>query len=72
MKALYHYEVSGKLVSREFGVLKKHTDGTVDLGPEGGEARVTNCKITSEPENGSCTLVAEKKEPEKKETPKAK
>lgn len=57
MKATYYHDVSGKLVAREFTVLKKHADGTVDLGPEGGEAKITNCKLTDAPENGSAVLV---------------
>lgn len=65
-KAIYHHDVSGKLQPREFTVLKTHADGTVDLGPEGGEARVTNCKLTAEPANGSAVLVQEDKPKEEK------
>lgn len=65
MKATYHYDAAGTLVPREFTVLKKHPNGKVDLGPEGGEAVVTNCEVSTEPENGRCVLAIEKKSDEK-------
>jgi hypothetical protein len=69
-KAIYHYEAAGRLVSKEFEVLKTHADGTVDLGPAGGEARVTNCSLTAQPVNGSATVFEAKAEKPKDEKPK--
>lgn len=42
-----------------FTVLKENENGTVDIGPVGGPAVVTNCPIVGVPEPGSCTLVKE-------------
>ena len=58
MKVFYHQEWKPDSPTL-FSVLKKNQDGTVDIGPEGGPAVVTNCKITSEPKFGSCTEVKE-------------
>lgn len=52
----YHQEARDPL---EFAVLKEHGDGTLDIGPAGGEPVVTRCKVTPDPVNGSATLVKE-------------
>lgn len=56
-KALYYQENKSPL---EFTVLKTHPNKSVDLGPEGGPAKITECAVTQNPEIGSCTLVEEK------------
>lgn len=58
MKA--HYHQHGKH-PQEYTVLKKHDDGTIDLGPEGGEPVVTRCPVAEEPVPGSATLITAKK-----------
>lgn len=58
MKALYHTEGNPPL---ELTVLKKNKDGTVDIGPEGGVAVVTNCPLVAEAANGSASLIDESK-----------
>jgi len=49
----YHPEPGRVLI---FDVLREHADGTVDLGCE-GELVVTYCRVTSEIEIGSATVV---------------
>lgn len=51
MQVTYHQE--GKATVYE--VLRKHPDGTVDIGPKDGEPVVTKCKITDKPVIGSAT-----------------
>lgn len=53
MLAHYHTE---KNAPHRMHVLKRNADGTVDIGPENGPAIVTNCPVTADPVNGSCTL----------------
>jgi hypothetical protein len=56
MKALYHREANEP---QEFTVLKKNTDGTVDIGPENGAAIVTGCPVAKEAAPGFATLIEE-------------
>lgn len=64
MKALRHQH--GKQ-PQEFDVLKKHKDGTVDLGLN-GELVIGNCVVAEEAAPGTCTLVSDgKKRPSKAE-----
>lgn len=67
--ATYHQpEAEG---NRTFAVLKDNGNGTVDLGPEGGEAVITSCPVSDEPKEGFCTIdkpaapAAKDKEPAK-------
>ncbi len=52
-KAIYHQE--GR-EPQTFNVLNKHKDGTLDIGPEGGEAVVTCCPVSSAPSPGFATI----------------
>lgn len=61
MNVLYHTEGNAPLL---LVVLKKNKDGTVNIGPDGGPAIVTNCPIVDEPKPGYATVVVES-EPEK-------
>lgn len=57
MKAQYNRDGAGLAVN-EFVVLKKNDeDGTVDIGPEGGQAVVTHCSISEDRKPGTCTLI---------------
>lgn len=53
VQVTYHQE-SGE--DREYTVLAKHEDGTVDVGPEGGAAVVRKCQISEIPEFGKVTI----------------
>lgn len=65
--ALYHQE--GK-APQPFAILKKHDDGTVDLGPADGAPVITRCKIVDAPSPGFATVEkAEKPAPEKPADP---
>jgi hypothetical protein len=55
-KVLYHQEAREP---KEFTVLKKHENGTLDIGPEGGPAVVTEVKVLDEPKPGYVTLIKE-------------
>jgi hypothetical protein len=63
--ATYHQPESEG--NRAFAVLQENKDGTVDLGPEGGAAVITSCRVTEQPEEGSCTI--DKAEPAKSKEP---
>lgn len=65
--ATYHQPASEG--DRVFAVLKENKDGTVDLGPEGGEAVITNCPVVDEPEVGACTIDKPAAAPAKEEKP---
>lgn len=66
-KVTYHQE-SGE--NREYVILAKHEDGTVDVGPEGGNAVVTKCEVSDEPAFGKVTL-AKQSESQPEEMPKS-
>jgi len=53
LKVTYHQE-SGE--DREYTVLAKHEDGTVDVGHEGGAAVVTKCEVSPVPAFGKVTI----------------
>lgn len=54
-KVTYHQE-GGR--DREYVVLSRNTDGTVDIGPEGGPAVVTSAEVVDSPAIGKVTLSA--------------
>ncbi|WP_395753330.1 hypothetical protein [Prosthecobacter sp.] len=64
-KVLYHQEFRDP---KEFCILKKNPDGTLDVGPEGGPAVVTSVPVVTEPKNGHVTLLVVEEE----EKPKGK
>lgn len=49
-----HYHQDSREPKR-FAVLKMHKDGTVDIGPENGDAVVTSCVLLDAPKPGHCT-----------------
>ena len=67
MKTATYYQPESE-GNRTFAVLLENKDGTVNLGPEGGEAVITSCRVVDEPEEGACTIdkpTAKDKEPAK-------
>lgn len=68
-KVTYHQE-NGE--DREYVVLAKNQDGTVDIGPEGGKAVVTSCQISEKPEAGKVTAAkaSEEEKSQKKNSTK--
>lgn len=55
----YHQEGGA---DRVFTVLAERENGTVDIGPEGGEPVVTSCEIVDLPAIGKATLIADNPE----------
>lgn len=53
---LYHQE--GR-EPKTFAVLAEHKDGTIDIGPAGGDPVVTSARVLDQPRFGFCTTVAE-------------
>ena len=51
--AIYHQEFRDP---KPFAILAEHKDGTVDLGPEGGDVVIAKCPVSAEPKPGHATL----------------
>ena len=64
-KVTYHQEGG---VDREFVILAKNSNGTVDIGPEGGPAVVTGVEIAESRTVGQATLIVA--DPEDKDSDK--
>ncbi len=62
-RALYHQEVGEPV---PFAVLEEYDDGTIDIGPEGGEPVVTRCTVLDEAKPGHATLVEDDEDDEAK------
>lgn len=58
--ALYHQQ--GKLPLKLL-VKSENPDGTVNLVDTTGRTVISECTVTQEPENGSCTIMAEESHP---------